>query len=118
MCKFAVISIVAAASCGCISAPGPFGDRHAIVNDVSVKAPLDSGYRVVAVDGKPAERARSAVVTVVPFVLVQAGEHKLSLEPKNGESLAATDVTATFDSGKRYRIQRENGVVSVIEEAE
>ena len=115
---YSVIYITAITLCGCAS-PAPRVDRpHATVNDVAVRAPLDSGYQVVAVDGKPVKRARSSIHTVVPFALIEPGSHTLSVEPRSGGTLKATTVSASFEAGKRYRLKLENDEVTVVEDAD
>ena len=100
------------AALGCTATAVP-ADK-AVVNDVAVPAALDSGYRITKVDGKLVERARSQFVSVVPFVLLDEGEHTLSLQAASGKSLPDTAVTATFEVGKRYRLKKDGDVVSVV----
>lgn len=71
--------IIAVAVCGCVSAAGSFGHRHAIVDDATNNPPFVSGYCVVAVDGKPVKRCRDPFVTVIPLVDLEPGTHKLTL---------------------------------------
>jgi hypothetical protein len=118
MFRITVVGILVTALCGCISARGHFGVRHAIVDDVTGKSPFVSGYCVVAVDGKPVRRAKSATVTVIPMALVESGEHTLTLNVGSGDALAESTVTATFEAGKGYRIKSENGKLSVVEKTE
>jgi len=51
------------------------------INDVSVPKELNSGYRVVAVDGAEAARASSHFVTLVPEVELSAGPHTIDTIP-------------------------------------
>ena len=103
---------------GCVSGGNLFPADKAIINDLDVRTPLDSGYRVTLVDGKPAERARSAIVSVIPYVLVEAGEHTLELESQIDESLPAAKVTSTFEAGNQYRLKREGDVLAVVKDVE
>lgn len=114
--RITVVGAVVTAICGCISSARRLDARYAIVDDVTGKAPSESGYCVVAVDGKPVQRARSGVDTVIPMALIDPGEHELSLNTRNAGSPAETIVSATFEAGKRYRIKNENGEVSVVED--
>ena len=93
--------------CGCVSSTGNVGGRQAIVDDVTGKAPYVSGYCVDAVDGKLVQRAKSSMVTVVPVVVVDPGQHTLTIGERT--------VTGTFEAGKSYRIKSENGELSVVE---
>ena len=115
MFRIALAGIVVSALCGCVSSSGAYGDRHAIVDDITGKAPYLADYCIVAVDGKPVKRARSATVTVIPMALVEPGEHTLTLVVGSEDSLAKSTVTATFEAGKGYRIKSENGELSVVE---
>lgn len=110
MAKISIVGMFLTAVCGCTSA-GHLEARYAVVDDVTDKAPLG----VVAVDGKPVQRLHDSWVTVVPMALVDPGEHTLRLKPHDAESPAETTVSATFEAGKRYRLNRENGEVSVVE---
>jgi hypothetical protein len=110
MSKIAIAGIVGMALCGCVSSPANFGARHAIIDDVTDKSPYISGYCVVAVDGKPPQRAKSPTVTTIPMVMVEHGEHTITI----GE----TTVTANFEAGKGYRIKSENGDLSVVEKVD
>lgn len=116
MRSYLAVFLVVALLGGCASGTLFSKRSHATINDVSVPGPIDSGYKVVAVDGKPVERLESSVHTVIPFATVESGEHTLSLEPSVGNGLTPTVVTASFEAGKRYRIHREAGAVSVVED--
>lgn len=95
---------------GCVSSADHFRAQHAIIDDVNAHPPCLSAYCVVAVDGKPAQRAKSSVVTVIPMVVVEPGEHTLTI----GEAT----VTATFEAGKSYLIKSEDGELSVVEKVD
>lgn len=105
-------------ACGCSSPSAYVDSSHATINDVAVPAPKDSGYQVVAVDGKLVQRKESSVVTVVPYAIVQPGKHTLSLAPQSGNDLEALTVSAEFEAGKQYRLKLEDGVVTVIEDTD
>lgn len=117
MVLITAVGILVMACSGCISSAGRLDARYAIVDDVTREAPFVSGSCVVAVDGKPVQRARSGVVTVIPMALVDPGEHTLSLKSHDADLPAETTVSATFEACKRYRIKHENGEVSIVEES-
>ena len=102
---------------GCSVGGGAFPANKATINDVAVRSTEDVGYRVVSVDGKPCERAASRYVSVVPLVLVDQGEHELSIEAKDaGSALPPLKVKATVEPGKRYRFAKDGESVVVVEE--
>jgi hypothetical protein len=80
------------------------------IEDYIVGAP----YEIVAVDGKPPVRDSHWLVTVVPFVIVQAGEHKLKVRRAN-VGLDSVKDEKTFEleievlDGHRYRLDEING---------
>ena len=111
------VGVLVTALCGCISSAGRPAAQYARVDDVTGEAPFVSGYCVVAVDGKPVQRARSAVDTVIPIALIDPGEHTLSVKIRGAEPPAEMTVSARFEEGKRYRLKRENGEVSVVEDS-
>ena len=114
----AKIFIVGIVLGGCVATASRVHGPHATIDDVAVPATLDSGYKVVAVDGKPVERARSSIDTVVPVAIIQPGTHTLSIEPHFGATLEATTVSAAFEAGKRYRLKFEDEGVTVVEDAD
>lgn len=116
MRKVVSLQVILVALVGCATGGNPFPADKALVNDVSVSAALDSGYRVSEVDGVPAQRAYSGVVTVVPYVVLTAGEHTLAVESRSGNSLPTAEVTATFEAGKRYRLERKANALLVVED--
>jgi hypothetical protein len=79
---------------------------------------VDPGYEVTAVDGKPVERARSPICTVVPYAIIEPGVHTLSLKPPSWSNIKATTVSASFESGKRYRLELNNEEVTVVEDTD
>lgn len=101
---------------GCRSGLNAFPADKAILNDLAVPAALDSGFRVAQVDGQAAQRARSAVITVVPYVLIEPGERRLQLEPRSGQDLPPTAITGMFEAGKRYRLKRDGDVVTFVKD--
>lgn len=53
-------------------------------------------------------------MTVVPLVLLDAGEHTLTLQSDTGKDLPVLKLTARFDARKRYRLERQGSVVSIV----
>lgn len=76
------------------------------------------GYEIVAVDGADVVRRRNPIVTMVPVVLASPGEHKLKLEARAGESLQPKTIVASLEPGKRYRLQLDGEVPTVVEDTE
>jgi hypothetical protein len=74
-----------------------------------------TGYRVVAVDGKAVERAQSPIDTVIPNAVIEPGAHTLSLEHHTGTTAT---VSASFEAGKRYRLELKNDEVTVAEDSD
>lgn len=112
LCILSVLVLI-----GCSDPDGPVGKNTARINDVAVPISLDTGYKVVEVDGKLAVRARSAFMTVVPFVIVPVGQHTLSVKPKQGPGDAKAFVV-TVVAGKTYRIaDTANGNLSLVEDS-
>jgi len=103
---------------GCSAVGGLRPANKAIVNDLSSKLAVESGYRIAEVDGKAAERARSGVVTVVPFVLAEPGEREFTLEPREGNDLPRVTVKATVVAGRRYVVKKDGESVVLAEEIE
>jgi len=116
MRSLALLLVVGVTLCGCSvsQTPGP----HATINDVAAKPQLDSGYRLIAVDGRPVERARSALATVVPFALVEPGRRALTLEAKRDPALEHVTISAELEEGKRYRFAVEGGNIVVVEDTD
>ncbi len=108
---------VALLCCGCSTSRSLA--PHAIVNDVSsVKPAIDSGYRVVAVDGEPVERVRSSTVTMIPDAIIPAGKHTLTLESKDDSSAAQKTATGDFAVGKHYRLTKQGESIVVVEQTD
>jgi hypothetical protein len=98
--------------CGCSSLRHE--TPHATINDVAVRQEINTGYQLVAVDGKPVERCRSHIQTMVPYAIVAPGHHTLTLEPESGSDNKKTLIQVNVEEGKRYRFsRRENGVALV-----
>lgn len=76
--------------------------RHAVIDDVSLPALLDTEYRVVGVDDAPVQRAKSSVHTMAPLVLVPPGTHTFELQ--SPDDPAKKTLEATVEEGKEYRI--------------
>lgn len=112
MIRGLTIGLALMAISGCAKSGGP--KNSSIINDVAVKAPLDSGYRVAAVDGKAAKRAEGK--SMVPVVIVQPGVHTLSLEPKEPGELKEVSIIAPIEGGKRYRLKHENDEVTLVDD--
>ena len=108
-----ILSAIAVLLCGCVLIPpAPSSRNGALLNDLN----SDVGYDVVEVDGKPAKRASSPIHTVLPDVLLEPGEHTLTLKPKRSEEKPITKITVTVEAGKAYRLANDGEAVSVIEE--
>ena len=112
------LSLVALlAVCGC-AMERPKG----IINDLSVRQEFDSGYALVAVDGKPVDRpGHGEATTAPPFAWVEAGEHKLTLQPKLPDSKDPTlqkevTISAKIEPYKKYRFDKQNGSVTLVED--
>lgn len=88
---WAVIGL-AAASGGCLTQR-----PRATIDDCN-----GDGYRVVAVDGKPTVRASHPIHTVIPEVIVEPGEHTLTIHPDGADE--TFEIAATITSGAQYRV--------------
>jgi len=91
---------------------------YCLINDVNVAVSSDSGYRLVAVDGKPVKRQSSHWDTVIPYAILEPGVHTLTLERRIGSDATTTKVSASLEAGKRYRFKGEAETVVVVEDAE
>ena len=95
----------------CCAAP-----PKASINDV-----MGGRAQILAVDGKPAVRAQSKYVTVVPFVLVDPGPHTFRVRLEAEEGVAREEtlfVQGTVVAGKRYRFAGDVGTLQLVEEVE
>jgi len=113
MDKIAIL-VLAFALCGCSTMRHEI--PHATINDVAVRSELNSGYRLVAVDGRPVERQKSKVNTVVPYAIITPGNHTLTLEPELGSNNPKTTISANIEEGKHYRFAVKEGNVVVVED--
>ncbi len=111
-----VICVIVMVLCGCAFAPPVVDRSRAAIDDVSV--PGGVKYEIVAVDGKPVERWRHPVHTVIPYVIVEPGTHTLSLQPRPGEDRMPATVVGSFEAGKRYRLELDGQEPNIIEDAE
>jgi hypothetical protein len=89
-----------------------------MINDVNLAQPLDSGFRLVAVDGRPVKRQNSHWIDVIPYAILEPGAHTLTLERRVGSDSATTTVSASLEAGKRYRFKAEAESVVIVEDAE
>jgi len=110
-------------SCGCaVERP------HAIVNDMTVRPEFETGYRVVAVDGKPVERAHgkvpSSITSFAPLAWISPGSHSLTLQmdndfkAKNSELPPEVTISAKLEADKKYRIAKKDGSVALVPDFE
>src|SRR5690348_8696324 len=94
MIRGLTIGVALLAIFGCASTKSGGAKNSSIINDVAVKAPLDSGYRVAAVDGKAPRRAEGGHLRpMVPVVIIPPGVHTLTLEPKESGELKEVTIT-------------------------
>jgi hypothetical protein len=101
---------------------------HAIINDITVRPEFETGYRLVAVDGKPVERAHgkgmSSISSFVPYAWVQPGTHSLTLQmdndfkAKNSELPQEVTISAKLEAEKKYRIAMKDGTATLIPDFE
>jgi hypothetical protein len=116
MQKLFLLATAALSVCGC-AAERP----RAIINDLTVREEFDSGYALVAVDGKPVQRTGGEISTSPPHAWVDAGEHSLTLRPKHSDTKDPTlqsevTISAKVEPYKRYRIAKQNDKVSLVED--
>ena len=105
-----IMLILMALITGCAS-----NNKFARINDVSVPIGLDTGYRVIAVDGNAENRVSSDIVSVVPYVLLKPGTHKLTLQTRDKKN--QTTVICTVAADKSYRIADSGkGVITLVED--
>lgn len=83
------------------------------INDVAVPKGIDSGYRVVSVDGGAAVRAKGEDASVIPFVELRPGEHTIQIKREGEDPL---EVSSKLEGGKRYRIATKKGVPFIMED--
>lgn len=70
-------------------------------------------YRLVAVDGRPVQRASHPLVTVVPEAIVEPGSHAFTVTRDDADD--AQTFVAQVDSGRRYRIAEDDGELRLTE---
>lgn len=71
-------------------------------------AVVGSPYKILEVNGKPAERVEHGlVVTRVPLVIVEEGLHILSLEEVDTEEKKQFDIEVKVYKGFDYRIAKD-----------
>jgi hypothetical protein len=93
-----------------------------VINDLSVRPEFDSGYALVAVDGKAVDRpGHGEATTAPPLAWVDAGEHKLTLQPKLQDSKDPTlqkevTITAKIEPYKKYRFDKQADRVTLVED--
>jgi len=82
-------------------------DGRSIIEDAIV----GSDYYIVSVDNKPADRIKHGfLITKVPFVLVQPGDHTLQLTRGfNRNSSEIIELNISIISGVNYRITTKDG---------
>ena len=103
----------AAAVLVCISLIGCAAQQQsARINDVSVPAPLNAGYRLIAVDDATPKRAGGTVATMVPYALVDPGFHKFRLSGPQGE----IEITATLEAGAVYRVAKKDDAIILVKD--
>ena len=106
------VSLIAVVGCSSLNSQ----PQRSIINDVSVAAPLDSGYTVTAIDGGKVNRASGKLKTVVPVVVAPAGMHTITVEPKSGENRTAQKFEAMLEPSKTYRIgNKPDGTLTLVE---
>ena len=118
-----ILTALVFASCGCaVERP------HAVINDMTVRPEFETGYRVVAVDGKPVERAHgkvpSSISSIAPLAWVQPGKHSLTLQmdndlkEKHAELPQEVTISAKLEADKRYRIAMKDGTAALVPDFE
>lgn len=88
----------------------------ASINDVLINKPNDTGYTVVAVDGKAVDRKKPGTKqTTSPLVQVLPGTHEFTLQKKD-DPQQELKLQATVASAKEYRLsQAADGSLTLIE---
>ena len=90
------------------------GKPTATVNDLG-RVPA----RILDIDGRPVQRAKSKYITVIPVAIVAPGAHTFRVRFETGPLGAAAEtlvVSATVDAGKRYQFTAGGGVLQLTEE--
>ncbi len=94
-------------------------DSFALIDDVSTGAA--AGYELVAVDGSTVKRREhTAMVTVVPFAILEPGYRNLSLVKCKTlikvEGPEFLSISAKVEAGKLYRLKRQEGRIVLVED--
>ncbi|MDZ4819207.1 MAG: hypothetical protein SGJ20_09570 [Planctomycetota bacterium] len=108
------VSLLAVTMVAGCSASRPSSANRAVLHDCSPPRDFDTGYSVIAVDGRPVERASHPIHTVVPQALIPAGTHTLALDADDDPTKVAT-VTAHFEAGKSYQLEMTDGQLGIAE---
>ncbi len=91
-------------------------DEKATINDVAVPIEMDSGYRVVEINGEAPERMSHPFVTVVPYVVIIPGKNHIEIEPVDGNGKRES-FYFTPEAGVAYRISiKEGGGYTLVED--
>jgi hypothetical protein len=92
------------------------GQPGALIQD-----PVES-FTVVAVDGKPPERAHHWLHTVVPSVVVKPGVHVVTVKlhsPLSNETEPRIEtVSGSFEDGKCYGLEMSDGKYTFVERSQ
>ncbi|QDV67171.1 hypothetical protein Poly24_08630 [Rosistilla carotiformis] len=92
--------------------------KYAVINDITVRQGLDSGYRLIAVDDRPEKRRKGRFVTFVPVALVNPGNRKLTLQKKDHVSESNATIFAQLKQGTRYRIKLQDGKLNLVKDTD
>ena len=118
----ALVSLTLCSLAGCATVSKPAAPKPtARINDVTVPYPLNKGYGLVEVDGRPVPRVHGTgahwFVTMVPYADVEAGVHMFTVKrSEDGDSGKISAITATVEAGKQYRIDLDsNGAPTLVE---
>ncbi len=115
---FGTVCMIALCLLGCSNfdvLPHP-GQPYAVILD-----PGES-FTVVAVDGKPPERAHHWLHTVVPSVVVKPGVHVVTVKldsPLSNETEPRIEtISGSFEDGKGYGLELRDGKFAFVERAQ
>ena len=86
------------------------------INDVTLSEELDTGYRVVRLDGNEPERTRSSIIPVplIPYVEVTPGTHQIVVQTEDSQSVCES-FEFSFAAGTIYRISRADKGLTLVE---
>lgn len=79
-------------------------DYPALMKERVVMNPGQSAYVIYAVNGKPAELIRNAVVVPAGNLQIDIEFYQKSVGSKIAKSLARSETTFTIEKGKKYQI--------------